>query len=76
MGDVLFDYNFQSGNSTITAEQWDGTAWQPLGDASVRGERQARRQSPTRSARTVPFDLTTFEFGEAGINLTEPRPHR
>src|SRR3954449_6466374 len=69
VGDVLFDYNFQSGNSTITAEQWDGTTWQPL--ATPPFEASVNQGTVTDTIRPDgPVDLTTFEFGEAGINLT------
>ena len=69
VGDVLFDYNFQSGNSTIDAEQWDGSTWQPLPtppfEASVNSGTVTDSIGPSGSV-----DLTQFEFGEAGINLT------
>ena len=69
VGDVLFDYNFQSGNSTITAEQWDGTAWQPL--ATPPFEASVNQGDVTDTIRPDgPVTLTQFEFGEAGINLT------
>ena len=70
VGDVLFDYNFQSGNSTITAEQWDGTGWQPL--ATPPFEASVNQGTVTDTIRPDgPVDLTKFEFGEAGINLSE-----
>ena len=69
VGDLLFDYNFQSGSSTITAEQWDGTGWQPLAappfEASVNADTVTDTIRPDGHV-----DLTTFEFGEAGINLS------
>src|SRR3954468_10923029 len=69
VGDLLFDYNFQSGNSTISAEQWDGTAWQPL--AAPPFEASVNADTVTDTIRPDgPVDLTTFEFGEAGINLS------
>jgi uncharacterized repeat protein (TIGR01451 family) len=69
VGDVLFDYNFQSGNSTITAEQWDGSTWQPL--ATPPFEASVNQGDVTDTIRPdQPATLTKFEFGEAGINLT------
>src|SRR5262249_39373864 len=68
-GDLLFDYNFQSGNSTITAEQWDGSTWQTLPtppfEASVNSGNVTDTINPN-----APVTLTQFEFGEAGINLS------
>jgi uncharacterized repeat protein (TIGR01451 family) len=68
VGDVLFQYNFQSGNSTIDAEQWDGSTWQPLPtppfEASVNQGTVSDTIRPDQ-----PVSLTQFEFGEAGINL-------
>jgi uncharacterized repeat protein (TIGR01451 family)/fimbrial isopeptide formation D2 family protein len=69
IGDVLFDYNFQSGNSTITAEQWDGSTWQPVGPPPF--EASVNAGTVTDSIRPdSPVDLTKFEFGEAGIDLS------
>jgi uncharacterized repeat protein (TIGR01451 family) len=69
VGDLLFDYNFQSGNSTIDAEEWDGTTWQPLTtppfEASVNQGTVLDTIRPDQ-----PVSLTQFEFGEAGINLS------
>ena len=68
-GDLLFDYNFQSGKSTIDAEQWDGTTWQALTtppfQASVNSGTVTDTIGPSGSV-----DLTKFEFGEAGIDLS------
>jgi uncharacterized repeat protein (TIGR01451 family) len=68
-GDLLFDYNFQSGNSTIDAKQWDGSTWQSLTtppfDAAVNSGTVTDTIGPNGSV-----DLTTFEFGEAGIDLS------
>ena len=69
-GDLLFDYNFQSGSSTITAEQWDGSTWQALPTPPF----QASVNSGTVTDTIGPggsVDLTKFEFGEAGINLSD-----
>jgi uncharacterized repeat protein (TIGR01451 family) len=69
VGDVLFDYNFQSGNSTITAEQWDGTTWQPV--ATPPFEASVNQGTVTDTIRPdQPVSLTQFEFGEAGIDLS------
>src|SRR5690348_8789686 len=68
-GDLLFDYNFQSGNSTISAEQWDGSTWQALPappfEALVNTPTVTDTIGPSGSA-----SLTQFEFGEAGIDLS------
>ena len=68
-GDLLFDYNFQSGNSSIDAEQWDGSTWQALPtppfQASVNSGTVTDAIGPSGSV-----DLTQFEFGEAGIDLS------
>jgi uncharacterized repeat protein (TIGR01451 family) len=69
VGDLLFDYQFQSGNSTIVAEQWDGSTWQPLPTPPF--EAAVNQGTVTDEIRPdAPVDLTQFEFGEAGINLT------
>jgi uncharacterized repeat protein (TIGR01451 family) len=69
VGDLLFDYNFQSGNSTIDAEQWDGTTWQPLPTPPF--EASVNSGTVTDSIRPdAPLSLTKFEFGEAGIDLS------
>ena len=68
-GDLLFDYNFQSGSSTIDAQEWDGSTWQPLPTPPF----AAAVNSPTVTDTIGPngsVDLTQFEFGEAGINLS------
>jgi uncharacterized repeat protein (TIGR01451 family) len=68
-GDLLFDYNFQSGVSSITAEQWDGTTWQPLSTPPF--EALVNTADVTDTIRPdAPVVLTTEEFGEAGINLS------
>src|SRR5205085_4509800 len=63
------DYDFQSGNSTIEAEQWDGTTWQALTtppfQASVNSGTVTDTIGPSGSV-----DLTKFEFGEAGVDLS------
>jgi uncharacterized repeat protein (TIGR01451 family) len=68
-GDLLFDYNFQSGNSTIDAKEWDGSTWQDLPtppfEAAVNSGTVTDSIGPNGS-----IDLTTFEFGEAGIDLS------
>jgi hypothetical protein len=68
-GDLLFDYNFQSGNSTIDANQWDGSTWQALPtppfEAAVNAGTVTDSIGPSGSV-----SLTTFEFGEAGIDLS------
>ena len=69
VGDLLFDYQFQSGNSTIVAERWDGTTWQPL--ATPPFEAAVNLVDVTDAIRAdAPATLTKFEFGEAGINLS------
>ena len=69
VGDLLFDYNFQSGVSSITAEQWDGSTWQPL--ATPPFEAAVNTADVTDTIRPdAPVILTTEEFGEAGINLS------
>ena len=69
-GDLLVEYNFQSGNSTIDVQEWDGSTWVPLPtppfEASVNAGTVTDTIRPDQ-----PVDLTTFEFGEAGINLSE-----
>ena len=69
-GDLLVDYNFQSGNSTIDVQEWDGSTWVPLPtppfEASVNADTVTDTIRPDK-----PVDLTTFEFGEAGIDLSE-----
>ncbi len=68
-GDLLFEYNFQSGNSTIDVQQWDGTTWQPLPtppfEAAVNSGTVTDTINPNQ-----PVSLTKFEFGETGIDLT------
>jgi len=68
-GDLLFDYNFQSGNSTIDAKEWDGSTWvaltTPPFEAAVNSGTVTDTLGPGAS-----HDLTTFEFGEAGIDLS------
>ena len=68
-GDLLFDYNFQSGNSTIDANEWDGSTWQPIAtppfEAAVNSGTVTDTIGPSGS-----ISLTKFEFGEAGINLS------
>ena len=68
-GDLLVEYNFQSGNSTIDVQEWDGTTWVPLPtppfEASVNAGTVTDTIRPDQ-----PVDLTQFEFGEAGINLS------
>jgi uncharacterized repeat protein (TIGR01451 family) len=69
VGDLLFDYNFQSGVSSISAEQWDGTTWQPLSTPPF--EALVNTADVTDTIRPdAPVVLTTEEFGEAGINLS------
>jgi uncharacterized repeat protein (TIGR01451 family) len=68
-GDLLVEYNFQSGNSTIDVQQWDGSTWQPLPTPPF--EAAVNQGTVTDTIRSDgPVDLTQFEFGEAGINLT------
>jgi uncharacterized repeat protein (TIGR01451 family) len=68
-GDLLFDYNFQSGNSTIDAKEWDGSTWvalpTPPFEAAVNSGTVTDTIGPNGSV-----SLTKFEFGEAGIDLT------
>ena len=68
-GDLLFDYNFQSGGSTIDAQEWDGATWQPLPtppfEASVNSGTVTDSIGPSGSV-----SLTQFEFGEAGLDLS------
>jgi uncharacterized repeat protein (TIGR01451 family) len=69
-GDLLVEYNFQSGNSSIDVQEWDGTTWVPL--ATPPFEASVNAGTVTDTIRPDgPVDLTTFEFGEAGINLSE-----
>src|SRR5690242_5982774 len=68
-GDLLIQYNFQSGNSTIDVQEWDGTTWQPLPTPPY--EAAVNSGTVTDAIRPDgPVNLTKFEFGEAGINLT------
>ena len=68
-GDLLVEYNFQSGNSSIDVQEWDGTTWVPL--ATPPFEASVNAGTVTDTIRPdQPVDLTTFEFGEAGINLS------
>ena len=68
-GDLLFDYNFQSGNSTINANEWDGSTWKSLQtppfEAAVNSGTVTDSIGPGGSV-----SLTKFEFGEAGIDLS------
>ena len=69
VGDLLFDYEFQSGNSTIVAEQWDGSTWVDLPTPPF--EAAVNQGTVTDTIRPdAPVSLTQFEFGEAGINLS------
>jgi uncharacterized repeat protein (TIGR01451 family) len=68
-GDLLIEYNFQSGNSTIDVQQWDGSTWVPL--ATPPFEASINNPTVTDTIRPdQPASLTQFEFGEAGIDLT------
>src|SRR5689334_22987491 len=68
-GDLLIQYNFQSGVSTIDVQEWDGTTWQPLPTPPY--EAAVNSGTVTDTIRPDgPVDLTTFEFGEAGVNLS------
>jgi uncharacterized repeat protein (TIGR01451 family) len=69
VGDLLIEYNFQSGNSTIDVQEWNGTTWVPLPTPPY--EAAVNTGTVTDTIRPDgPVDLTQFEFGEAGINLT------
>ena len=68
-GDLLVEYNFQSGNSSIDVQEWDGTTWVPL--ATPPFEASVNAGTVTDTIRPdQPVSLTQFEFGEAGINLS------
>ena len=69
VGDLLIEYNFQSGVSTIDVQEWDGTTWVPLPTPPY--EAAVNSGTVTDTIRPDgPVDLTQFEFGEAGINLS------
>src|SRR4051812_15678067 len=70
-GDLLIEYNFQSGNSTIDVQQWNATTktWNPLPTPPFEASVNAGTVSDTiRPDKNV--SLTTFEFGEAGLDLS------
>src|SRR4051794_18248439 len=68
-GDLLVEYNFQSGNSTIDVQEWNGTTWVPLPTPPF--EASVNQGDVTATIRPDgPVTLTQFEFGEAGINLS------
>src|SRR3954454_968985 len=70
-GDLLIEYNFQSGTSTIDVQQWTATTktWNPLPtppfEASVNAGTVCDTIRPDKNV-----SLTTFEFGEAGLDLS------
>jgi uncharacterized repeat protein (TIGR01451 family) len=69
VGDLLVEYNFQSGVSTIDVQEWDGTTWVPLPTPPY--EAAVNSGTVTDTIRPdAPVDLTQFEFGEAGVNLS------
>ena len=73
MGDLLFEYNFQSGTASIAMATWTGSTWSAettlasnIAEAAVFGGTSTLDDIKPSNG----IDPATEEFGEAGIDLT------
>ena len=74
VGDMLFNYDFQSGSATLSYSTWTGSDWSPMVVLpSTVAEAKVFDGSGTTLDAVKPADQNdpgTVEFGEAGIDLT------